>query len=55
MIGEDFAYYQEKIPGIMVWLGVGKTKPLHNPEFSANPRAIEIGAKYFSEMIQEAL
>ena len=55
MIGEDFAYYQEKIPGIMVWLGVGKTKPLHNSEFSANPRAIEIGARYFSEMIQKAL
>jgi len=51
MVGEDFAFYQEKFKGIMVWLGVGKTKPLHNPEFAANPKAIEIGALYFSEII----
>ena len=51
MISEDFAYYQEKFRGIMVWLGIGKTKPLHNPEFSANPKAIEVGARYFSEII----
>ena len=51
MVGEDFAFYQEKFRGIMVWLGVGKTKPLHNPEFTANPKSIELGAKYFSEML----
>jgi len=51
MVGEDFAYYQEKFRGIMVWLGVGKTKPLHNPEFTANPQAIGTGARYFSELI----
>ena len=51
MVGEDFAYYQEKFRGIMVWLGVGKTKSLHNPEFTANPQAIEIGAKYFLKLL----
>jgi len=51
MIGEDFAYYQEKFRGTMVWLGVGKTKALHNPEFTANPKAIEVGAEYFAELI----
>ena len=51
MVGEDFAYYQEKIKGIMIWLGVGKTKPLHNPEFTANPKAIEVGSEYFSRML----
>jgi len=51
MVGEDFAFYQEKFRGIMVWLGVGKTKPLHNPGFTANPKSIELGAKYFSEML----
>ena len=55
MVGEDFAHYQEKFTGIMVWLGVGKTKPLHNPEFAANPKAIEVGAKYFSELMKEFL
>ena len=53
MVGEDFAYYQEKFKGIMVWLGVGKTKSLHNPEFSANPKAIEVGAQYFAELLKD--
>ena len=35
----------------MVWLGVGKTKALHNPEFTANPKSIEVGAEYFAELI----
>ena len=51
MVGEDFAYYQERLPGLMVWLGVGKTKPLHNSGFTADPKAIEVGAKYFSELL----
>ncbi len=53
MIGEDFAYYQEKFPGLMVWLGVGKTKPLHNPEFRADPKAIEVGARYILQLISD--
>ena len=53
MVGEDFAYYQEKFKGIMVWLGVGKTKALHNPEFTADPKAIEVGAEYFFELLKK--
>lgn len=55
MVGEDFAYYQKKFRGIMFWLGVGKTEPLHNPEFTANPQTIEAGARYFFEVIQKFL
>lgn len=51
MVGEDFAFFQKKYKGIMVWLGVGKTEPLHNPKFIANPAAIEVGAKLFLEMM----
>ena len=51
MVGEDFAHYQEQFPGIMVWLGVGKTAALHNPAFTAQPKAIEVGAAYFTELI----
>lgn len=53
MVGEDFAYYQEKFKGIMVWLGVGKTKALHNPEFIADPKAIEVGVEYFSQLLAQ--
>ncbi|MCR4823459.1 MAG: amidohydrolase [Treponema sp.] len=54
-VGEDFAYYQEKYRGIMVWLGVGKSYPLHNPLFQADPKAIEKGAEYFSRLLVDFL
>ena len=37
----------------MVWLGVGKTKALHNPEFIADPKAIEVGVEYFSQLLAQ--
>lgn len=55
MVGEDFAYYQQKVKGIMVWLGVGKTAVLHNPAFVANPKAIEVGATFFGELLKSEL
>lgn len=33
MAAEDFACYQEHIPGLMLWLGIGDVPPLHNPTF----------------------
>lgn len=30
LAGEDFARYQELAPGVLVWLGMGDTPPLHN-------------------------
>lgn len=33
LAGEDFARFQEHAPGVMLWLGTGKTPPLHNNEF----------------------
>ena len=45
MIGEDFAYYLEKVPGVFIWTGVrredtGMTWPLHHPKFAADEDAI---------------
>jgi amidohydrolase len=47
--GEDFACYQEIIPGAMFRLGIrnrkiGADKPWHSPQFIADERALEIGA-----------
>jgi IAA-amino acid hydrolase len=41
MAGEDFAYYQEKVPGSFVFLGIGDSakktnKNLHNPMFQVS-------------------
>ncbi|MDD2206247.1 MAG: M20 family metallopeptidase [Aminobacterium sp.] len=49
MGGEDFAIFQEKVPGCFFWLGVGNPEidavhPWHSPRFKADERALSIGA-----------
>jgi amidohydrolase len=48
MGGEDFAYYAEKVPGVMVFLGVGnrakgKTHFLHHAGFDIDEGALRVG------------
>jgi len=44
MGAEDFAYYLEKVPGVLLMLGLGEGWPnLHSPEFDFNDRALEAG------------
>jgi amidohydrolase len=48
MGGEDFAYYAEKVPGVMMFVGVGnpaqgKVRFLHHPEFDIDEDALRIG------------
>jgi amidohydrolase len=44
MGAEDFAFYLEKVPGVMLMLGLGEGWPnLHSPEFDFNDRALEAG------------
>lgn len=49
MGGEDFAFYQEHIPGAMMRLGCASPSagnaPLHSPMFDLDERALLIGAK----------
>lgn len=51
MGAEDFAFYLEKIPGALFWLGCtapgAKKVPLHNPEFLVDERALPIGVEVF--------
>ncbi|WP_286953401.1 MULTISPECIES: M20 metallopeptidase family protein [Aminobacterium] len=49
MGGEDFAIFQEKVPGCFFWLGVGNPDidaihPWHSPRFKADEGALSIGA-----------
>lgn len=57
MGGEDFSYYQQKVPGCYVWLGSGNKEkrivhPWHHPEFMVDEEAIKIGVKW---MVQSAV
>lgn len=51
MGGEDFAFYQELIPGLMVRLGTALSepklrRPLHSSHFDINEEALPIGVRY---------
>ena len=50
--GEDFAYFQEKIPGLYFFLGVnkegvglGEAAPNHSPHFHVNEDALIVGVR----------
>lgn len=48
--GEDFAYYQELIPGYFVWIGVDGQHDWHHPSFTLNEEALLVAANYFSNL-----
>lgn len=48
--GEDFAYYQEQIPGFFVWMGVDGDYEWHHPSFTINEDALIVAANYFSTL-----
>jgi amidohydrolase len=42
-IAEDFSRYQEKAPGVLMWLGVGDTPSLHNGKFLVPKEVLPTG------------
>jgi len=54
MIGEDFAYFAEKVPACMVKLG-GANKPLHSSDFTVDENTIFIGAELMAEFVKDYL
>ena len=55
LIGEDFAFYQERIPGVFVLVGTGLSAPLHNPKFEVDPAALGKTAQYLAALANAAL
>jgi amidohydrolase len=54
--GEDFAFYLQKIPGVMYWLGVSNEKKgilglPHHPQFAVDEEAIFIGSKTMAAVL----
>ncbi len=54
--GDDFAFYLQKIPGVMYWLGVSNEKKgiiglPHHPQFAVDEEAIIIGSKTMAAVL----
>ncbi len=44
LAGEDFAFYQKKMPGIFVFMGTSGPQEWHHPAFDIDERALPISA-----------
>lgn len=55
MGGEDFALYQERVPGCFIWMGTGGTEQWHHPKFTLKEEALGISAALFAETAVQAL
>ncbi len=53
--GEDFAYFQEKVPGFFVWMGVDGPQEWHSPLFRLNEDALIVTAAYFAKLAENVL
>jgi amidohydrolase len=55
MVGEDFAYFANEVPGFYFRLGVcaeGRDCPgLHTPSFVADDRAVEVGMRAMGQVV----
>lgn len=54
MIGEDFSFYQQEIPGLFFFVGVGEYSgfpPLHSPHFDFNEEALLYGLEAYCRLL----
>ncbi|SHI22253.1 amidohydrolase [Sporobacter termitidis DSM 10068] len=55
MGGEDFALYQERIPGVFWRIGVGSPQAVHHPAFVADPAPLHTAATLLAALGKAAL
>ncbi|GAA4847000.1 N-acetyl-sulfur-metabolite deacetylase SndB [Paenibacillus vulneris] len=53
--GEDFAHYQEKVPGCFIWMGTSGTEEWHHPKFTLNDEALVPSSALFALTAVHAL
>lgn len=51
MGGDDFAFFEEKIPGCYIKVGTGKGQLIHQPGFCVDERAILPAAQFLAELL----
>ncbi|PWC11787.1 amidohydrolase [Brenneria roseae subsp. americana] len=54
-IGEDFAFYQQKLPGTFMMVGSGGPYALHHPKFRVDDRALFPTAHYLYQIAKQSL
>ncbi len=52
LAGEDFAFYQERLPGCFVLAGTGASAANHNAEFRVDPCALLPTASYLAALVR---
>lgn len=52
-IGEDSAFYQQKIPGVFVMVGSGGPYPLHHPKFKVDDSVLFPTAYYLAQLAKQ--
>ena len=51
-IGEDFAFYQQKIPGVFIMIGSGGPYALHHPKFKIDDTVLFPSAYYLFRLAE---
>lgn len=54
-IGEDFAFYQQQLPGAFMMVGTGEPYALHHPAFRINDEVLLPTARYLADLARAAL
>lgn len=54
-IGEDFAFYQQLLPGAFMMVGSGEPYALHHPAFRINDEVLLPTARYLADLARAAL
>lgn len=49
--GDDFAFYEENIPGCYVKIGTGVGHPIHHPGFAVNPEMLYGAVRFMAELL----
>lgn len=62
LAAEDFAFYQERIPGLFLYLGVGdptadpaSVEDVHSPRFAVNEAALKVGVRTMTSLAVDYL
>lgn len=53
--GEDFAFYQQEVPGLFVFTGTAGRQEWHHPAFDLDEAALPVGAGFFSDLAVRVL
>ena len=52
LIAEDFAFYQQKLPGFFMLLGTGTGIPLHSDTFNFDEKILHTGLQIYKKLIE---